>query len=197
MSLFITFEGIDGSGKTTQIEILKSHYGSEDFLFTREPGGTEISEKLRRIIKNDPLDAATEAYLFAAARRELVKNVIKPRLEAGGVVVCDRYIDSSLAYQGVARGLGIKNVLRLNKLALDGLWPDITFFMDISPKLSLSRKEARDAFEATDFLNSVYNGYKLLETRYPKRIVGVDATLNEIEIHKKITAFINERRTDK
>ena len=195
MSLFITFEGIDGSGKTTQVEFLKSHYAGENFLYTREPGGTEVSEKLREILKSEPLDAATEAYLFAAARRELVKNIIKPYLEAGGVVVCDRYVDSSLAYQGAARGLGIKNVLRLNELAIDGVWPDITFFMDISPKLSLSRKDKRDAFEAAEFLGAAYNGYKILEERYPKRFVRVDATLNEIEIHKQITVVINERRT--
>jgi dTMP kinase len=192
MSLFITFEGIDGSGKTTQVDFLKSHYAGKNFLFTREPGGTEISEKIRGIIKTETLDAAAEAYLFAAARRELVKNVLKPRLQSGGVVVCDRYVDSSLAYQGAARGLGIKNVLRINELAIDGLWPDVTFFMDISPKLSLSRKDDRDAFETADFLSAVYNGYKILEARYPKRIVRVDATLNEIEIHKQITVVIDE-----
>src|SRR5919206_4895771 len=147
--LFVTFEGIDRSGKTTQARLLADALGS-DALAVREPGGTAVGERVRELLK-DPAASITargEALLFAAARAELVASVIRPALEAGRVVVCDRYLDSSLAYQGDARGLGVEEVARLNEWATGGLEPDITFLLELDLDAAAARGGDVDRFES-------------------------------------------------
>jgi dTMP kinase len=148
-SLFVTFEGIDRSGKTTQARRLCEALGSR-CIAVRDPGGTDVGERVRALLK-DPateLDAHSEALLFAAARAELVAQVIKPALSSGAVVVSDRFVDSSLAYQGEARGLGIDEVARLNEWATGGLKPDLTFLLSLPPHLAAERAAEGDRFES-------------------------------------------------
>ena len=133
----MTFEGLDGSGTTTQSELLRQHLteAGRDVVLTREPGGTELGEKVRELVLEGPeISPWAEAALFAAARAELVAEVIQPALERGADVVCDRYLDSSLAYQGIARGLGVDRVLALNVNAIRGILPDVTFLLLVDPK---------------------------------------------------------------
>src|SRR5215216_5559006 len=146
--LFVTFEGIDRSGKTTQAGLLVDALG-DAALGVREPGGTPAGERLRDLLKDGEMELApeTEALLFAAARSELVANVILPALDTGKVVVSDRFLDSSLAYQGGARGLGIEDVERVNHFATRGLKPDITFLLDLSPEDAAARAGESDRFE--------------------------------------------------
>src|SRR5215216_5344338 len=146
--MFVTFEGIDRSGKTTQAGLLVDALGDEA-LGVREPGGTPAGERLRDILKDPSVALApeTEALLFAAARSELVANVVLPALDAGKVVVSDRFLDSSLAYQGGARGLGIEDVERVNHFATRGLRPDLTFLLDLSPEDAAARAGETDRFE--------------------------------------------------
>src|ERR687889_2406595 len=146
--LFVTFEGIDRSGKTTQARLLAEALG-EDALGVREPGGTPAGERVRDLLKDAavPLGGEAEALLFAAARAELVARVIRPALEAGRVVVSDRFLDSSLAYQGGARGLGVEEVERINRFATGGLVPDLTFLLDLPPSAAAARAGASDRFE--------------------------------------------------
>lgn len=142
--LFITFEGPDGSGKTTQINMLKGYLENKGFevVLTREPGGTELGEDIRRILldlKHKDMDEKAEMLLYAAARAQHVSKLIKPALLQGKIVLCDRFVDSSYAYQGVGRGLGIKLVEQVNEIALSGVYPDLTIFLNIEPKMGLAR----------------------------------------------------------
>ncbi|MCR5804715.1 MAG: dTMP kinase [Clostridia bacterium] len=168
--LFITFEGIDGCGKSTQFQMLKEYLESKgvDFLVVREPGGTVIGEKIREILlnkKNDSMRPLTELLLFEAARAQITEEVIRPALEKGTCVLCDRFFDSTYAYQGYARKLGAEKVLMLNDLATAGLEPDITFLIDIPVSVALERRgirgEADDRLEAlgTAFQEDVRKGY--------------------------------------
>lgn len=181
--LFITIEGPDGAGKSTQIEFIRNFLLSRgiDALFTREPGGTPISEKIRRIIldkKNTEMAPMTEALLYAAARAQHVEQVIKPTLKRGKTVVCDRYVDSSIAYQGFGRHLG-EGVSIINDYAIAGCIPDITFLLKIEPSTAKNRIRTEDhdrlEAEADTFHMDVYNGYLALEKKYPDRIVGIEA----------------------
>src|ERR671930_1437694 len=146
--LLVTFEGIDRSGKTTQARLLTQALG-DDALAVREPGGTEVGERVREILKDpeSPLTAQAEALLFAAARAQLVAEVIRPGLEAGKVVVSDRFLDSSLAYQGAARGLGVEAVERINRFATGGLLPDLTVLLELTPSAAAERSGQLDRFE--------------------------------------------------
>lgn len=181
--LFITLEGPDGSGKSTQIERIRTFFKQrgEKVILTREPGGTPISEKIRTIIldkENRDMDAMTEAMLYAASRAQHVAQVIRPALERGEHVICDRFIDSSIAYQGYGRDLG-DCVSIINAYAVRDCIPDITFLLKIDPSIGKGRieQEAEDRIEmeALDFHNRVYEGYEELELQFPSRIVGIDA----------------------
>lgn len=191
---FITFEGGDGSGKSTQIDILKDRLEKKgyDVLLTREPGGTRISEKIRDIIldkNNDEMDYMTEAMLYAAARAQLVKQVIEPMLEDNKIVICDRFVDSSIAYQAYGRGLG-DSVGIINSFAVGGCLPDVTFFLRVDPSIGSSRISSRERDrieqEPDEFHKKVYNGYMELEEKFPDRIVGINASRSIEEIAAEI-----------
>ena len=190
--MFVTFEGIDGSGKSTQVDLLRSALEAEGrtVVTTREPGGTEFGERLRALLLDGPeMTPWAEAALFAAARSELVARVIHPALEAGHDVVCDRYIDSSLAYQGIARGLGVDRVLELNLEATRGLLPDRTFLLLIDPAdAELRQTGSPDRIEAAagGFMGRVDAAYRELATLFPRRIGALDATLPAEELAETI-----------
>jgi dTMP kinase len=179
--MFITFEGLDRSGKSTQAELLRAAFESEgrDVVLTREPGGTALGERIRKLLLDgDDARPWAEALLFAAARAELVDRVIAPALERGADVICDRYIDSSLAYQGVARGLGVDRVLELNLQATRGLLPDKTILLLIDPVEAAERggQEDRIEREGAEFRRKVDAAYRELAALFPRRIVPADAT---------------------
>ena len=204
--IFITFEGPDGSGKTTQIRLLKDELEKrgERVVLTREPGGTPISEAIRSILL-DPahkeMDGVTEALLYAASRAQHVAEKIRPALKEGAIVLCDRFMDSSIAYQGYARGLG-DDVRIINEFAVQGTLPDITFFMDISAEAGKRRAQERarlDRLEQEDlsFHEAVYDGYLQLAARYPDRYVRIDAArgIEEIasDVLKGYDAYVSAR----
>lgn len=197
---FITFEGGDGSGKSTQISILKESLIEKgyDVILTREPGGTDISEKIRELIldpENGEMEDITEAYLYAAARAQLVRQLIKPALEEGKVVICDRFVDSSIAYQGFGRGLG-DAVGVINTYAVDDCMPDLTILLKLDPERGSSRIAGRehDRIEqaSDEFHRKVYEGYLKLEEKYPDRILGVDASGTIQEIADEISRRVDE-----
>ena len=179
--MFVTFEGLDGSGKTTQVELLQRHLeeAGREVVVTREPGGTELGERIRELLLHGPdMSAWAEATLFAAARAELVERVIAPARERGADVLCDRYVDSSLAYQGIARGLGLDAVLELNLAAVQGVLPDRTFLLLVDPAVASSRTGGRpDRIEREDddFRSRVDAAYRQLAERFPERIVPIEA----------------------
>jgi dTMP kinase len=179
--VFVTFEGLDGSGKTTQLELVARLLRDEgrEVVTTREPGGTAIGEMIRNVVLHQPEEIVpwAEAALFAAARAQLVEIVIQPALARGAAVLCDRYIDSSLAYQGIARGLGVDPVLQLNLHATHGLLPDRTFFLALEPQESRRRGgDERDRIEREDddFVARVDAAYRQLVDLFPERILLVD-----------------------
>jgi dTMP kinase len=181
--MFVSFEGLDGSGKTTQVERLRARLEAEgrEVVTAREPGGTDLGEQVRTLVLHgDEMTPWAEALLYAAARAELVAEVIEPALARGADVLVDRYLDSSVAYQGVGRGLGLDEVLELNLLAVGGLLPDRTFVLAVGPDASLGRVgRDPDRIERapTDFHAKVAAGYELLAERFPDRIVVLDGTL--------------------
>lgn len=201
--VFITFEGPDGSGKTTQIKLLEKYFKEKgyDILITREPGGTNISEQIRNVIldkNNIEMDRITEALLYAASRAQHVAQIIKPALLEGKAIICDRFVDSSIVYQGIGRNLGIDFIKKINDMATEGTEPDITFLMKISPDLGLSRKFSSDEcnrldMEKLEFHNKVYEGYLKLESLYPERIIGVDAAKSIEEIYKDIIKIVEDK----
>lgn len=204
---FITVEGTDGSGKSTQIELLMRYLNEKglDIVFSREPGGTEISEKIREIIldiNNDKMTGTTEALLYAAARSQHVEEKIIPALEEGKIVICDRFVDSSIAYQGAARNLGADVIMQMNSFALHGLMPDMTLFFDLSPEKGILRKKnerALDRLEAEklDFHKRVYEGYRMLCKMYPDRIVPIDADRSVETVHKDVVEAIDRLLKEK
>lgn len=194
--IFISIEGPDGSGKSTQIENIKEFFRRKniDFVFTREPGGTAIGEKIRDILldnNNSEMDYMTEAMLYAAARAQDVAEVIRPALEAGKVVLCDRFVDSSIAYQGYGRKLG-NAVEIINSYAVCECMPDLTFLLKLDPNVGKHRikEELQDRLEAEKdaFHREVYQGYLELEERFPDRICGIDAARSIEEIEADIYA---------
>jgi dTMP kinase len=187
--MFVTFEGLDGSGKTTQVELLRAALDG-DVVVTREPGGTRLGERVRELLLHgDEITPWAEAALFAAARAELVERVIRPALDRGATVLCDRYVDSSLAYQGIARGLGLERVLELNLAAVGGLLPDRTFLLLIDPETAAARSEAapdRIEREGSSFRADVDRAYREIARRFPERVVEIDATRAPDEVARAI-----------
>lgn len=196
--LFITMEGPDGSGKSTQIEAIRRFFEQkgENVIITREPGGTQISEKIRELLLdrgNSEMDPIAETLLYAASRAQLVSQVIKPALDEGTHVICDRFVDSSIAYQGYGRGLG-DCVAVINAYAVNNCMPDVTFLMKLNPEIGKSRINSADhdriEMEKMDFHNRVFAGYEALEQEFPDRIVGIDATRNIDEISEEIISHM-------
>jgi dTMP kinase len=181
--VFVTFEGQDWSGKSTQAALLAERLRGEgrDVVSTREPGGTPVGEAIRALVLDGPeMSAWAEAALFAAARAEHVAAVIRPALERGADVVCDRYVDSSVVYQGIARGLGAERVLELNLAVTEGLLPDRTFVLDVDPDTARSRHSAgldRIEREHEEFRRAVAEGFRRLPALYPGRVVALDGNL--------------------
>lgn len=201
---FITFEGGDGAGKSTQIKKLVTYLEDKGFdvVLTREPGGTDIGEKIRQIIldpENVEMDSVTEAMLYAASRAQHVAQVIKPAIDECKIVICDRFIDSSIAYQGYARNLG-DSVSIINSYAVGEYMPHKTFLLKLKPQAGSKRISGREKdrieLEAVSFHQKVYDGYEALEREFPDRIVGIDAsgTIEEIadEIKKHIDRLLNQ-----
>jgi dTMP kinase len=197
--VFISFEGVDGSGKTTQAERLRRTLLAEgrDVVATREPGGTPLGERLRELLLGgDPISPWAEAALFAAARAELVERVIAPALERGADVVCDRYVDSSLAYQGIARGLGVGPVLELNLRAVQGLLPDRTFVLLLDADEALARRgAARDRLEGEGAALAlrVAGAYRRLVGLFPERLVAVDASQDADTVARAVHEGLGSR----
>ena len=195
--MLITFEGIDRSGKTTQARMLANVLGP-DAVLVREPGGTPAAERIRDVVKDldVTLSPIAETLLFGAARAELVERVVRPALEEGKTVICDRYVDSTIAYQGGARGLGIERVEQLNDWIVDGLWPDVTFLLEIDPTAAGGRGGEDDRFEreGEDFQRRVADAYDDLSGRHPDRYVPIDGSRPVGEVHEQILEEIEERR---
>ncbi|MFX0549641.1 dTMP kinase [Hathewaya histolytica] len=205
--VFITLEGGEGVGKTTQIKNIEEYFKQNNisYISTREPGGIKISEKIREIIldkSNTDMDERTEALLYAAARRQHLADKVIPALKEGRIVICDRFIDSSLAYQGFARGIGMKEVLAINEFAIEECMPDLTIYLDIEPVKGIQRVKNRKGeinrldLESLSFHEKVREGYlKLLEV-YPNRIKKISAEGTEEEVFYKIKELIGNSIKD-
>ena len=200
---FITFEGCEGVGKSRQIRLLEEYLMKNgiNYYLTREPGGTPVSEQIRGVIldgKNVSMTDECEALLYAAARVQLLKETVKPKLDNGELVLCDRFIDSSLAYQGYARGLGVEFVEKINDYAIKNFMPDYTLFLNLPPEQAFKRKggvDKNDRLELSgmDFHNKVYNGYLELSKRYSDRFIVIDASGERMETHQKIINALKEK----
>ena len=190
--IFITLEGADGSGKSSFAKVIEKELAELGILYTmtREPGGTEIGEQIRDILldnDHEEMGFRAEALLYAASRAQHVKEVIRPALEAGHVVLCERYILSSIAYQGYGRRLGEEKILQINDFATDGLMPDLTLFFSVDPRHTLARKAGapdRLEEEGAGFHGRVYEGYMQAVQRYPGKVVIIDATKPEEEVFR-------------
>ena len=194
----MTFEGVDGSGKSTQAELLRDALAAEgrEVVLTREPGGTELGERARELVLNGPtMTPWAEAALFAAARAELVARVILPALGRGADVISDRYVDSSLAYQGIARGIGIDHVLELNLTVVQGLMPDLTVLLLLDPDEAAQRSGATDRLEreGADFRARVDEAYRELAARFPERIVALEGGRPADELAEVIRERLRSR----
>lgn len=194
--MFITFEGGEGAGKTTQIRLLKEYFEArgKKVVVTREPGGTALGEHVRNCLLNPEFNitfgARAELLLFLASRVEQIETVIKPALAAGTYVLCDRFNDSSIAYQGGARGLGIDFVESLCEVACERFTPDVTFYLDIDPALGMNRlHRQRDRMEGAgqEFHRKVREAYQTLAQKHPQRIYTIDAAQSLEQVHKQIT----------
>ena len=201
---FVTFEGCEGVGKSTQINFLKEYLEKtgQEAYFTREPGGVEISEKIREVILNPDytnMTDKTEMLLYASARAQLMAEDIIPKLDKGITVICDRFIDSSYAYQGYARGLGIENVKSVNEYVVEGYMPDLTIFIDLSPDKSFRRRnknvilDDRLERESLDFHMKVYDGYKEAEKLSNGRVVSVVPCEEKTETFEKILKVLQDK----
>ena len=200
--MFVSFEGLDGSGKTTQARLLVENFKRErrEVVATREPGGTTLGERVRELLlAGDEISPWAEAALFAAARAELVERVIRPALTRGADVVCDRYLDSSLAYQGIARGLGVDAVLDLNREAIGGILPDRTFVLLVSPdeaarRIGTSSPLDRIEVAGREFRRRVDGAYRELVARFPDRLIALDGSLPPHELARRVRADVLPRR---
>lgn len=197
---FITFEGCEGVGKSSQIRRLKEYLSKNkiDCVVTREPGGSLVAEKIRGIIldsKNTEMCDITETLLYAAARAQHINDIIKPNLEKGKLVICDRYIDSTYAYQGAGKNLGNDFIAKLNELSANKFYPDLTVFLDLDPIEGFKRKggaNKKDRLEnlSIEFHKRVYLGYKEIQKSEPDRFFSIDASGTEIETHMKIIELL-------
>jgi dTMP kinase len=199
VDVFISFEGIDGSGKGTQVQLFLDYLKRNgiDFVYVREPGGTPIGELIRNILlSSQGMVPKTELFLFLASRAQLVETVIKPSLAQNKLVVTERFADSSVAYQGFARGLGVETVKRLNDFATGGLKPDLTFYIDVPVTVALSRKKHFDRIESEgeEFLSRVRQGYLELLKDEPERFVLIDGDLDRLTVHRFIVEEFEKRR---
>jgi dTMP kinase len=198
--MFITFEGIDGSGKTTQIQLLARYFEAKgkDVIIIREPGGTIFSEKIREILlsKENDLNSVSELFLFESARADLVEKVIIPALANGKIVLCDRFFDSTTAYQSYGRMINFADVTNCNLLATSGLKPDITLFLDVSMEISHQRSKyrERDRMESSgdDFFNRVKEGFHQIAQKEPERIFVIDSSGDINDTQEKIMFIINK-----
>nr|WP_144928564.1 dTMP kinase [Paenibacillus bovis] len=200
--LFITIEGPEGAGKTTIIKMIEKELTETgvDVIITREPGGIHIAEQIRQVIldpNNTSMDARTEALLYAAARRQHLVEKVIPALERGAIVICDRFLDSSLAYQGNARGLGIEEIFAVNQFAIQELMPDKTLYFDIEPEAGLKRiavNKGREVnrldLEKLDFHYKVREGYKKLIDQFPERIIEIDASQSIEKVYSQTKEII-------
>lgn len=197
--LFITFEGADGCGKTTQINLLKNYLENKGYnvLLTREPGGKGLGEKIREILLNYNGIVADrcESFLFLADRAQNIEVIIKPAIEKGQIVLCDRHTDSSVAYQGYGRGLDIEQIKTLNNLATGGMQPDLTLVFDIDVETSMKRVgNEKDRMESSgkEFFNRVRNGYLELAKNEPNRMKVIDSTVSIDEIHQEVINIVKQ-----
>ena len=199
---FITLEGPEGSGKTTIVKMIEKYLSENniEYISTREPGGINISEQIRDVILNKDnvaMDPRTEALLYVASRRQHLAERVIPAIKEGKVVICDRFIDSSLAYQGYARGIGIDEVMAINEFAIDGYMPDLTLYLDIEPEEGLkriSKNNEREVnrldLEALDFHKKVREGYFKLLERYPNRIKKINANQPVDKVFEEVKGFL-------
>ncbi len=200
---FITFEGCDGSGKSTQLKLLSEYLTNEGVphIFTREPGGGKISEAIREILlsgKNMEMTDECEALLYAASRVQHLHDRVEPALAEGKLVICDRYVDSSLAYQAHARGLGEEFVRKINAFALQNYRPDVTVFIDLTPEAAFLRKHGADENDRLEqagmaFHKRVYEGYKAVAKAEPERVVCVDGNQTPTEIFEQVVQALKEK----
>ncbi|WP_178195811.1 dTMP kinase [Ligilactobacillus sp. Marseille-Q7487] len=205
--IFVTFEGPDGSGKTSVlnsvVEMLNQTSKKNDYILTREPGGNRISEDIRGIVldpRNTEMDEKTEALLYAAARRQHLVDTILPALNEGKLVLCDRFVDSSLAYQGAGRHIGVYQVAKINEFATDGLQPDLTFYFDIEPEVGLARikNHRQDEVnrldqESLQFYEDVRAQYLCLARENPKRIIKIDARKSLADVTAQVLALLENK----
>ena len=201
-SIFITFEGGEGAGKSTQIALLLKYLQKRDFdvLCLRDPGGTVISEKIRDILKdadNMQMTQKTEALLYLAARSQMVDELIRPHLEAGKIVICDRFEDSTVVYQGHAGGIGLSEIKALCEFASGGIQPDLTLYLDIAPAIGMSRKKGQGDLDRTElkgleFHNKVHTAYSAQYAQNQERIKNIPATKSPEEIHSIIIEYVNK-----
>ena len=209
MGLFITIEGPEGSGKTTVAKKIVETLQNEGYkvLYTREPGGVGIAEKIRDIIldvNNTNLDPRSEALLYAASRRQHLVEKVLPALNNGYIVICDRFVDSSLAYQGHARKIGIDEIYDINTFAIDTHWPDITILLDIEPEIGLQRimKNRQDEvnrldLEGLNFHNLVHEGYQIIKEKYASRITLVDGNQTPEVVFDSVYKLIKDKINEK
>ncbi|MCD7132871.1 dTMP kinase [Limosilactobacillus balticus] len=207
---FISFEGPDGAGKTSVIQKiqqqLEDQLGTEKVMYTREPGGNKISEQIRQVLfdgRNTDMDGRTEALLFAAARRQHIVSEIIPGLNAGKIILCDRFVDSSITYQGAGRGLGEKEIWQINQFAIDGLMPALTIYLDIESEIGLRRIAEHRADqvnrldkEKLNFHQTVRQSYLKLYEKYPERIKLIDASQPLEKVIEDVKATIHDRFSD-
>ena len=204
MRNFITIEGCDGVGKTCQTRLLREYcaeHGIDNIVFTREPGGSDIAEQIRKIIldaNNSEMDDMCEAFLYASSRIQHLHDIVKPALEQGKVVFCDRFVHSSYVYQGLGRGLGLDKIVKLNEIAVGEYMPEFTIFLDLSPQDAFSRKggaDQTDRMEAVDFAfhTKVYEGYKKLIAQNPSQFEVVDASGTKQQTQDKIREILRRR----
>lgn len=198
--MFITFEGVDFAGKTTQVTLLKEYLIGKNYnvITLREPGGTPLAEEIRKFLldKNNMLNPITELFLFESARSDLVSKVIIPALNSGKIVLCDRFCDSTLAYQGYGRGLPLDFIDDCNQRASQGLEPQITFFIDVSIDVVFSRGHRRDndrfESERKEFIDKVIEGFRIIARHNPERIHIIDGSKSIEDIHTEIIKLVSQ-----
>ena len=204
MNRFISFEGIDGSGKTTQIKLLKTELLKihQKVVTFREPGGTEISESIRGILlnkENSKLTDIAESFLFFASRSQLLAEKIIPSIEKGFFVLCDRFNDSTIAYQGYGKHSSIKDLNYIADYSIDNFMPELTFFLDISVDLSVERRKSEESdrieSKGRDYLESVRSGFIKIADKNPKRFIVVDGSDNEQDVFKNIWRIVSDKYT--